>query len=129
MTITTPEPEPPTRERVSDSAPAAADVGERSAAARGELVLLGARERKDGRAVAESAAGSSPGGLAPSSGASAAARRLRLAPPVQLQLVCEREGPRAEVVWASLPEWTREAVLVLLARLIGSGAVEQEGGL
>jgi hypothetical protein len=29
-------------------------------------------------------------------------------------------------VWASLPERSREAVLVLLARLIGSGAVEEE---
>jgi len=124
MTITTPEPEPPTRERASDSAAAVAAGGERSAPARGELVLLGARERKDGRAVPEAAAGSSPGGLAPASGAPA--RRLRLAPPVQLELVSEREGPRPEVVWASLPERTREAVLMLLARLIGAGAVEQD---
>jgi len=123
MTITTPEPEPPTRERASDSAAAVAAGGERSAPARGELVLLGARERKDGRAVPEAAA-SSPGGLAPASGAPA--RRLRLAPPVQLELVSEREGPRPEVVWASLPERTREAVLMLLARLIGAGAVEQD---
>jgi hypothetical protein len=126
MTITTPEPEPPTRERASDSAAAAAVAagGERSAPARGELVLLGAHERKDGRAVPEAAASSSPGGLAPASGAPA--RRLRLAPPVQLELVSEREGPRPEVVWASLPERTREAVLMLLARLIGAGAVEQD---
>jgi hypothetical protein len=32
-------------------------------------------------------------------------------------------------VWASLPEQARGAVLVLLARLIGAGAVEQEGEL
>jgi hypothetical protein len=30
-------------------------------------------------------------------------------------------------VWASLPEQTREAVLVLLARLIGAGVVEEDG--
>ena len=54
------------------------------------------------------------------------ARRLRLAPSVQLKLVCEPEGPRRQEVWASLPEQTREAVLVLLARLIDAGAVEEE---
>jgi hypothetical protein len=39
------------------------------------------------------------------------------------------KGSRREVVWASLPEQTREAVLVLLARLIGAGAVEDEDGV
>jgi hypothetical protein len=29
-------------------------------------------------------------------------------------------------VWSSLPEHSRQAVLVLLARLTGSGAVEEE---
>ena len=53
------------------------------------------------------------------------ARRLRLAAPVQLELVSARERPRPEVVWACLPEPSREAVLVLLARLIGSGALER----
>ena len=53
------------------------------------------------------------------------ARRLRLAPPVQLELVCEPQASRPEV-WAALPEQTKEAVLVLLARLIDAGAVEQE---
>ena len=61
-----------------------------------------------------------------SGGASAAARRLRTAAPVQLELVSGRPGPGPEVVWASLPERCREAVLVLLARLIDSGAVEEE---
>jgi len=61
-----------------------------------------------------------------SGGASAAARRLRTAAPVQLELVSGRQGPGPEVVWASLPERCREAVLVLLARLIDSGAVEEE---
>lgn len=54
------------------------------------------------------------------------ARRLRVAPPVQLELLCDRQGPRPEVVWASLPERTRETVLVLLARLIGAGAIEAQ---
>jgi hypothetical protein len=57
--------------------------------------------------------------------AAAPVRRLRLAAPVQLELVSVREGPSPEVVWACLPERSREAVLVLLARLIGSGALEQ----
>ncbi|MGO9750754.1 MAG: hypothetical protein ACLP8S_13405 [Solirubrobacteraceae bacterium] len=60
-------------------------------------------------------------------GAGRAAGRLRLAGSVQLELVCGRQGPRPEVVWGSLPERTREAVLVLLARLIDAGAVDEEG--
>jgi hypothetical protein len=55
------------------------------------------------------------------------ARRLRTAPPAQLELVSVREGPGPEVVWASLPDRVRESVLVLLARLIGVGAVDEEG--
>jgi hypothetical protein len=66
-------------------------------------------------------------GNAAGAGADRPARRLRLAPAVQLELVCEPEGSRREVVWASLPEQTREAVLVLLARLIGAGVVEEDG--
>lgn len=61
-----------------------------------------------------------------SGGANAAARRLRTAPSVQLELVSGRQGPGPEVVWASLPERCREAALLLLARLIDSGAVEEE---
>ncbi len=60
-------------------------------------------------------------------GAGGPGRRLRLAPAVQLELACEPEGSRRAGVWATLPEQTREAVLVLLARLIDAGAVEQEG--
>jgi hypothetical protein len=52
-------------------------------------------------------------------------RLLRLAPAVQLALACEPEGSRGQDVWATLPEQTREAVLVVLARLIDAGAVEQ----
>ena len=59
-------------------------------------------------------------------GASAAARWLRTAAPVQLELVSGRQGAGPEVVWASLPERCREAVLVLLARLIDSGVVEEQ---
>jgi hypothetical protein len=65
-------------------------------------------------------------GREPSGGASAAARRLRTAAPVQLELVSGRQGPGPEVVWGSLPERCREAVLVLLARLIDAGAVEED---
>ncbi len=68
-------------------------------------------------------------GNTPGADADRPARRLRLAPAVQLELVDEREGPRPEVVWAALPELTREALLVLLARLIGAGAVEDEDGV
>jgi len=45
---------------------------------------------------------------------------------VQLEFVSGRQGPGPEVVWASLPERCRDAVLVLLARLIDSGAFEGE---
>ena len=65
-------------------------------------------------------------GRKPSGGASAAAIRLRTVAPVQLEFVSGRQGPGPEVVWASLPERCREAVLVLLARLIDSGAFEGE---
>lgn len=71
--------------------------------------------REPSSAGLERAAGSEP------------VRRLRVAPAVELELVPEREGPRPEVVWASLPERAREAVLALLARLIDAGAVEREG--
>jgi hypothetical protein len=67
----------------------------------------------------EHASDSAPAGAEPG------ARRLRLAPELQLELVCEPEGSRRANVWVALPEQTREAVLVLLARLIDAGAVEQ----
>ncbi len=60
-------------------------------------------------------------------GVERAAGRLRLAASVQLELVCDGQDRQPEVVWASLPERTREAVLVLLARLIDAGGVDEEG--
>lgn len=104
MTISAPEPDPDRRERASDAVAGGID---RSVPARGGLRLVGAAGRDDPRG----------GG---------AARRLRTAPPVQLELVSRRDGPGPEVVWASLPEQAREQVLVLLARLIDTGAVAEE---
>jgi len=98
MTISAPEPDPDRREHASDA------VSEH-----GGLRLVGAVERDDPRIVG-------------------AGRRLRAAPPVQLELVSGREGPGPEVVWASLPEQAREQVLVLLARLIDTGAVAEDEG-
>ena len=105
MTISAPEPDPDRRERPSDALVGGAD---RSAPSRGGLRLVGAAGRGDPRGVG-------------------AARRLRTAPPVQLELVSKRDGPGPEVVWASLPDQARERVLVLLARLIDTGAVAREG--
>jgi hypothetical protein len=105
MTIPAPEPDPGSSERASDPV---AGGGEPLAPARGELQMVAAAERDGSRAVV-------------------AARRLRAAPPVQLEFVSRREGPGPEVVWASLPEQARERVLVLLARLIDTGAVAEEG--
>jgi hypothetical protein len=122
MTITAPEPDSSARERASDGA--VVGGSDRAASGRGELRLLVSPERDDPRAIPELGAGPSTDGRGPLGGASARGRRLRLAAPVQLELVSGREGPRPEVVWASLPERAREAVLVLLARLIGAAAVE-----
>jgi hypothetical protein len=119
MTIPVAEPDPDTR-RSSD---AVAGAGDRSAPARGELRLVAAGERGAARGVPEP--GAAPAIVAPARGEGAPARRLRLAAPVQLELVSAREGRGPEVVWASLPERTREMVLMLLARLIGVGAVEE----
>jgi hypothetical protein len=105
MTIPAPEPDPGSSEHASDPV---AGGGERLAPGRGELRLVAAAERDGSRAV---------GGP----------RRLRAAPPVQLELVSGREGLGPEVVWATLPEQARERVLVLLARLIDTGAVAEEG--
>jgi hypothetical protein len=103
MTIPAPDSDLDSSEHASDPV---AGGGERLALARGELQMVAAAER-DGSVVA--------------------ARRLRAAPPVQLEFVSGREGPGPEVVWASLPEQARERVLVLLARLIDTGAVAEEG--
>ncbi len=104
MMIPAPEPDPGSSERASD---ASAGGDERVASGRGELRLV--TERAGSRAVGR-------------------ARRLRAAPPVQLELVSGGEGAGPEVVWASLPEHAREQVLVLLARLIDTGAVADEEG-
>lgn len=120
MTISAAEPDPRARELASDRAAAIEPV-----AGGGVLVPLVAPQRHDRPAFPDAGAVSSAAGPAQSTGAAAPVRRLRLASPVQLELVSAREGPRPEVVWASLPERSREVVLVLLARLIGSGAVEQ----
>jgi len=100
-----------------------ADGSARSAAGGGGPAPRAVPWREDPRAVGEAEAACSPRAEARWSDASV--RRLRTAPPVQLELV-SAGGPGPEVVWASLPERCREAVLVLLARLIDSGAVEQE---
>lgn len=105
MTIPAPETDPGSSERGSD----ASGGDERVASGRGELRLVAVAERDGSRAV---------GGT----------RRLRATPPVQLELVSGREGPGPEVVWATLPEHAREQVLVLLARLIDTGAVAEEEG-
>ena len=122
MTIPASEPDPHARGRASPNvAAASADGGARSAVdGAGPAVP----RREDPGAVGKAATACSPGGAASWGGVPA--RRLRTAPPVQLELVAAGAGPEPEVVWASLPERSREAVLVLLARLIDSGAVEEE---
>ncbi len=102
MTIPAAEPDPDTRERASD-----AGGGDPPVPGRGEPRVVAAPERDGARAAPVT-------------------RRLRTAAPVQLEFVSDREGPGPEVVWASLPERAREQLLVLLARLIDSGAVEAE---
>ena len=120
MTISAAESDPRARELASDRAATIEPV-----AGGGLLVPLVAPQRDDRPAFADAGAVSPAAGSAQSSGAAAPVRRLRLAAPVQLELVSAREGPSPEVVWACLPEPSRDAVLVLLARLIGSGALEQ----
>ena len=104
MTIPAPEPDPESSERAGDAL-----GGDRPMLGRGELRLVAAVERDDSRPIG-------------------AARRLLTAPPAQLELLSGRDGPGPEMVWVSLPERSREQVLVLLARLIDSGAVEQQEG-
>lgn len=96
------------RDRVGDDVPASSGraVDGRSAR-RGEPRLVA--ERDDAGAVDGATAGSHGG------------RRLRAAPAMQLEL----GESRAATVWAGLPTATRETVLVVLARLIGAGAVEE----
>jgi hypothetical protein len=121
MTSPAPESDSSARQSASD-----ADDGGRLAAGRGELRLLAAPRLEDPGAAAGAVAVRSAGGLGAAPGPRALARRLRAAPPVQLELVCGRRGDGPGVVWASLPERSREQVLVLLARLIDAGALEQE---
>lgn len=121
---TVPNPDPDSRPRSIDSATGA--ECERQSP-RGELRLVSAG-RDDRHASVGAAVGCVPAGGEERGSASVAGRRLRLAPAVQLELLSGREGLPPEVVWASLPEGAREAVLVLLARLIDAGAVEDRGG-
>lgn len=53
-------------------------------------------------------------------------RALRLAPSVQLPLLVQDGHADPVAIWCCLPESTRQAVLVLLARLIVAGSVPQE---
>ncbi len=53
-------------------------------------------------------------------------RRLRVAAPVQLPLDLPGAVPTAGQRWPMLPEPAREAVLVLLARLIARGVIDEE---
>jgi len=99
------EPDPDARRRATDGA--AGGENDRQPPRRGELRLVSAR-RGDPRPSAAAAAVCSPAGGGSSSGASAWGRRLRLAPPMQLELVSAGEGPAPEVVWASLPQPSRE---------------------
>ncbi len=122
MTIA-PEPDPDAPQRATDGA--AGLENDRPPPHGGELRLVS--PRRDRYPSAAAAAALPPAGGESCGDASARARRLRLAAPVQLELVSAGEGPAPEVVWASLPQRSREMVLALLARLIDSGAVEEGG--
>jgi len=50
--------------------------------------------------------------------------RLRIAPPVQLELVPGSTSPARPQVWGSMSEAAQVRVVVLLARLIAKGVVE-----
>jgi hypothetical protein len=127
MTIPVAEPNPHARKLPSDTAAAVdpAGGGGDRCARRGGLRLVAAGAREVSEAIPEELLA---GGRGRASETSAVARRLRLAGPLQLELLSARQGPEPEVVWGSLPERAREQVLVLLARLIGSGAVEEQQG-
>ena len=123
MTIPASEPDPLARVREGVTVGDGLTAGDRSARGRGGLRLVSAGDRK---AIVDADAGRSrERGRSSDAGR---VRRLRPAAPVQLELVSAREGPPPGVVWASLPEQAREAVLVLLARVIGSGTVEEREG-
>jgi hypothetical protein len=124
MTIA-PEPDPDARQHATDGA--AGPENDRPPPHRGELRLVSGR-RDDPYARAPAAAVCSPAGGESCGDASARGRRLRLAPPVQLELVSAGESPGPQVVWASLPQRSGEIVLALLARLIDAGAVEEVEG-
>ena len=55
-------------------------------------------------------------------------RRLRLAAPVQLPLDLPGAVPTAAQRWSMLPEPARQSVLVLLARMIARGVIDEEAG-
>ena len=121
MTIVAPEPDPDAPQRATDGA--AGLENDQPPPHRRELRLVSSpRDRHPSGAAA---AALPPAGGESCSAASARARRLRLAAPVRLELVSADEGPAPEVVWASLPQRSRELVLALLARLIDSSTVEQ----
>lgn len=122
--------DPSARERVRDSAAGsggpAVDGDQRSVGGsrpgRAGLRLVAARDRGADRG-APAAAAADDGG--PASASPERVRRLRIAPPLQLELgLAREESSRAAVVWADLPEPTRQAVLVVLARLISAGAID-----
>jgi len=125
MTMMAPEPDPDARQRATDDDTASAE-NDHQPPHRGELRLVSPRRDDPHASVGGTAVCSTLGGGS-CGGASARGRRLRLASPVQLQLVSANEGRGPEVVWASLPQRSREIVLALLARLIDSGAVEEDG--
>lgn len=130
MAIAASEPDPHATERLSDGA---AVTGEEAALAEGQAGSPGGTASRRGglRLIAGAGPGGADGGTALAQAVAPAggepARRLRIAPPAQLELIPAPEGPRAAAVWAGLPEEARQAVLVVLARLIGTGAIEREG--
>lgn len=52
-------------------------------------------------------------------------RRLKIAPPVQLQLV-PPAAPAPSELWAGLPDATKDRVLALLARLVMRGVLADD---
>lgn len=54
-------------------------------------------------------------------------RTLRIQPAIQLSMSFQGVETPTEERWWELPEKTRQQILVLLARLIASGIIEEEG--